>query len=88
MKTQCVKQMVQWQLQSVSGCICRQKDMTHMANPVITATAFATWHSSGCISVHPASFIPVTVIVTDPHSTKVGLLSHISPFLISPECLS
>jgi len=45
-----------------------------MANPVITATASATWHCSGCISVRP--FIPVTVI--DPHSTKASL-SHISP---------
>jgi len=42
-----------------------------MANAVITAT----WHSGGCISVRLASFIPVT----DPHSTEVGLLSHISP---------
>ena len=30
---------------------------------------------SGCISVCPASFIPVI----DPYSTKVSLLSHISP---------
>ena len=50
-----------------------------MTDPVTTATASATWHSSGCISVCTASFVPVTVIVTDPHCTKVGLLSHISP---------
>jgi len=74
----CETDVAQWQLQSFSGCICHLQDMIRMANPVITATASATQHSSGCISVCPASFIPVTVIATDPHSTKFGL-SHISP---------
>ena len=61
--------------------------MTHTANPLITATASATWHGSGCISVCPASFIHVTLIVTDPHSTKVS--PHISPrHLTVSKCLS
>jgi len=42
-----------------------------MADPVISVTR----HSSGCISLCPASFIPVS----DLHSTKVSSLSHISP---------
>ena len=55
----------------------------------MTATVSATWHNSGCISVCPASFIPFSVIVSDPHSTKVGLLSYISPWhLTVSECLS
>jgi len=74
----CDTDVVQWQLQSFSGCICQQQDTTCTANPII-ATASATQHSIGCISICPASFIPATVTVTDPHSTKVGLLSHISP---------
>ena len=53
--------------------------MTHTANPVITTTASAAQHSSDCISVCSASFIPVPVIVTDPYSTEVSLLFHISP---------
>ena len=37
----------------------------------------------------PASFVPVTVIVTDPHSTKFRSLSHISPrHLTVSECVS
>jgi len=37
----------------------------------------------------PASFIPATVIVTDPHSTKFGSLSLISPgHLTVSECQS
>jgi len=75
MKTQCVKQI--W----FSGN-CRASPVVSVgnttrltANLVITATASATQHSSGCISVCPASLIPVT----DPHCTKVGLLSHTSP---------
>jgi len=48
--------------------------MTGITNPVITATQ----HSSGCITVCPGSFTHVTAIVTDPHFTKVTLLSHIS----------
>ena len=75
----CEIAVAQWQLQSFVGCICQQQDVTRTANPVITATASATWHSSGCISVCPASFIRVTVIVTDSQSTEVSLLSHISP---------
>jgi len=51
--------------------------MTRTANPVITVTASATQHSSGCIALCPASFMPVTV--TDRHSTKFSPLSHISP---------
>ena len=66
--TVCETDVAQLQLQSFSGCICQQQNMTCMANPVITATASATQHSSGCISVCPASFVPVTV-VTDTHST-------------------
>jgi len=53
--------------------------MTCTTNLKINATASATQHSSVCISVCPAFYTPVTVIVTEPHSTKVGLLSHISP---------
>ena len=62
MKTQCVCEtdVAQRQLQSISSPICQWQDMAHMANPVITATR----HSSGYISVCPASFIPVT----DPQS--------------------
>jgi len=46
------------------------------------------YNSSGCIAVCP-SFIPAAVIVTDPYSTKVGLLSHISLcYLTVSECLS
>jgi peptide deformylase len=63
-KTVYERDVGQWQLQSFSSCICQKQDTTHMANPVITATASAIQHSSGCISVCPASFIPVTVIVT------------------------
>jgi len=59
--TLCETDVAQWQLQSVT-------------NPVISATASATQHSSGCISVCPASFTHVT----DPHSTEVTSLSHIS----------
>ena len=72
MKTQCVKQI--WLSDNCrdSPFVCQWQDTTCTANPVITAT----WHSGGCIFVCPASFIPVTI--TDPHSTKVGLLSHIS----------
>ena len=73
-KTQCVIQM--W----LSGnCI---------ASPVVSVGS-KTWHGSGCISICPASFIRVTVTVTDPHSTEVGSLSHISPWhLTVSECLS
>jgi len=41
------------------------------------------------MTVCPASFIPVTVAVTDPYSTVFGSLLHISPrhFTVS-ECLS
>jgi len=69
-KTQCVKQM--W----LSGN-CRAPlvvSVSSTANPVITATQ----HSSGCMSVCPAAFIPVTVIVPDPHSPTLSSLSHIS----------
>jgi len=76
--TECETAVAQWQLQSFSGCISHYQDTTHIDNPVIAATVSATQHSSGCISVCPASFIPVTV-VTDPHSAEVGLLSYISP---------
>jgi len=51
--------VAQWQLQSFSGCISEEQDTTCITNPVITATASATWHSSGCISVYPASFVSV-----------------------------
>ena len=70
-KIQCVCEtdVAPWQLQSFSGCISHYQDTTHIDNPVIAATVSATQHSSGCISVCPASFIPFTVIVTDPHST-------------------
>ena len=49
-KTVCETGVAQWQLQSFSGCICQQQDMTCMVNPVITATAIATQHSTGCMS--------------------------------------
>jgi len=76
--TVCETDVAQWQLQGLS-CIFQLQAATSTANLFITATASATRHSSGCISLCPASFIPVTVIVTYPYSTKVGLLSHISP---------
>ena len=31
------------------------------------------------VAVCAAAFVPVSVIVTDPHSTNVSLISHISP---------
>jgi hypothetical protein len=72
-KSVCETDVAQWQLQSFSGCICQDQETTQTANPYITATACATRHSSGCIAVCPASFIPVT----DPHSTN---LTYYLPF--------
>jgi len=57
----------------------KTKKMTCTANPVITATASPTQYSSGSTAVCAAAFIPVTVFVTNPHSTIVSLSSHISP---------
>ena len=85
-RTQCVKRM--WLSGSCSATlVVSVSSKTRLtANPIITAIASATRHSSGCISVCPASFIHVTLIVTDTHSTEV---SHISPrHLTVSECLS
>ena len=88
-KTVCETDVAQWQLQSFSGCICQWQDTTRTANLVITATASTAQHGNGCISVCRASCIRVTVIVIDPHSTKVDSLSLISPWhLAVSECLS
>ena len=68
-KTQCVKHVAQWQLQSFSGCISQEQDTICMTIPVITATASATQHSSGCIAVCPASFKPVLSLILIPQKS-------------------